>query len=134
MKLKTLALLGLTCLSTAHAQGEPDLTQVVVKLETPDRAAFEAVSAAALPHCKALSTSMQRSTQGDKAIERYVIDSVCPLVRTAPQAEALRNAVGQAMGKADGRLDVNLFWSPKHMAPMPMRERRPAPQNDGHKH
>ncbi|MBH9552182.1 hypothetical protein [Inhella gelatinilytica] len=140
MNLRTLALLGLTALGSAHAQSDHELNQVVLKLETPDRAAFDAVSSAALPHCKALSTSMQRGTSGDKVVERYVIDTVCPQVRTAPQAEALRKAVNQAMGKADGRLDVTLFWQPMPFHAVPgapaaaQRERRPAPKDDGHKH
>jgi hypothetical protein len=114
LKNSLLSLLAvLTISSIAHA-AEPEraLTAVILRLNTPDRAVFDAVSNAALPFCKALSMSAQREG-GDRPFERYGIDSQCPAVTSPAQAEALRLALLKAFGKADGQLELALFWQPK---------------------
>lgn len=123
------ATLALLPVAQAH-EGQSQIRQVMLNLETPDRAAFDAVGAAALPYCKALSTSLQRMG-GDKPFERYVIETDCSQVTTPADAEALRTAVIKAMGKSDGRLAVHVMWG----SPSPlMSTDKPADKAKPHAH
>ena len=117
MKNTLLPLLAVLTVSAAAQAAEPEraLSSVILRLTTTDRAAFDAVSNAALPFCKALSMSAQREG-GGKPFERYGIDSQCPAVNSPAQAEALRLAVLKAFGKAEGQLELSLFWEPKQEA------------------
>jgi hypothetical protein len=117
MRQPTALILSLFSATLLAAEPEMQISHVRLHLSTPDLALFEAVGAAALPHCQALSSSVNTGEAGlgqsPNARAQYELRGECHAIKSPAQAEALRSAVLKAFGKGRGSVEVQPVWMPR---------------------